>query len=61
MSLFIDVDDVPSWITSEAVYKLNFRNLLDADGVKIPELIVEQLKHSSRNLLLIRMVSHPGQ
>ena len=32
---FIDVDGVPSWITSEAVYKLNFRNLLDADGVKI--------------------------
>ena len=27
---------VPSWITSEAVYTLNFRNLLDdADGVKI--------------------------
>ena len=34
-SLFIDVDGVPSWITSEAVYTLNFRNLLDADGVKI--------------------------
>ena len=34
-SLFVDVDGVPSWITSEAVYTLNFRNLLDADGVKI--------------------------
>ena len=26
----------PSWITSEAVYTLNFRNLLDGDGDEIP-------------------------
>ena len=59
-SLFIDEDDVPSWITSEAVHTLNFRNSSWCRWCQNPELIVEQFKHSSKNLLLMQMVSHPG-
>ena len=49
------MDGVPSWITSEAVYTLNFRNLLDdADSVKILS------QQQSSVLMFMRMVSHPG-
>ena len=57
-SLFIDEDDVPSWITSDAVYTLNFRNS-SWWWCWNPELSMKQFKHNSWNLLFWWMVSHP--